>query len=121
MKSIPLNRKSSADIAKGKLQVLTLSEDQVKKLLAPQALFAGLEEGFKSLSRGEVQIPERPEIAIPGKGFILAMPAYQAGMQASVKMVCVFEGNLSIGLPNHLAVINLFDPENGLGVFPFIF
>src|SRR5262249_17382522 len=35
------------------------------------------------------------------------------GMQICVKVVTVFDGNLARGLPNHLAVIDLFDPETG--------
>ena len=41
------------------------------------------------------------------------MPAWQPGMQLTVKIVNVFDGNLQIGLPNHLALITLFDPETG--------
>jgi ornithine cyclodeaminase/alanine dehydrogenase-like protein (mu-crystallin family) len=107
------NPKSAAEIVKGNLHVLTLSEAQVEQLLDLNLLLVNLEEGFKALSRGDVQAPGRPAISIPGKGFILSMPAYQSGMQVSVKTVCVFEGNLSLNLPNHLAVINLFDPETG--------
>lgn len=33
-----------------------------------------------------------------------------------VKMVCVFEHNLQRGLPNHLAMINLFDADTGMPV-----
>ena len=111
--SVNLKRKSAAEIIKGNLKVLTLSEAQVEQLLDQNALLINLEKGFKALSRGDVQAPGRPEISIPGKGFILSMPAYQSGMQVSVKMVSVFEGNLSHNLPNHLAVINLFDSETG--------
>jgi len=72
-----------------------------------------LEMGFEALSKGEVQSPGRLEISIPGKGFILSMLAYQSGLLASTKTDCVFEGNLDLGLPNHLALIHLFDPETG--------
>jgi ornithine cyclodeaminase/alanine dehydrogenase-like protein (mu-crystallin family) len=34
-------------------------------------------------------------------------------MQLTVKIVNVFDGNLQIGLPNHLALISLFDPDTG--------
>jgi ornithine cyclodeaminase/alanine dehydrogenase-like protein (mu-crystallin family) len=50
---------------------------------------------------------------VPGKGFSLAMSAWQPGRQICVKVVNVFDGNLAIGLPNHLATINLFDPDTG--------
>ena len=81
------NQKSAAEIVKGNLQVLTLSETQVKQLLDLDLLLANLEKGFKALSRGDVQAPGRPEISIPGKGFILSMPAYQSGMHVSLKTV----------------------------------
>ena len=34
-------------------------------------------------------------------------------MQMTVKIVNVFDGNLAVDLPNHLALINLFDPVTG--------
>jgi alanine dehydrogenase len=104
---------SAAEIGKGELPVLHLAESEVKQLLDPHALLDGLEEGFKALSRGEIQSPDRPEIIVPERGFLLAMPTWRRGMNLTVKTVCVFEGNLKRGLPNHLAVITLFDPETG--------
>src|SRR5260221_3833965 len=105
--------KRNADIIKIDLRVLHLGEAEVVRLLDPRELLDGLTDGFKSLSRGEVQAPGRPEITVPERGFLLAMPAWQPGMNLTVKMVCVFESNLGRGLPNHLALINLFDPETG--------
>lgn len=106
-------RKSSAEIEKGGLPVLMLSEADVKTLLDPLRLLDALAEGFRDLSAGLIQAPERPEIIVPQKGFSLAMPAWRAGMSIAVKVVNVFEENLDIGLPNHLATINLFDPGTG--------
>jgi len=105
--------KSAAEIAKGELRILTLSEADVADLLAPQALLDGLAEGFKALSSGRVQVPARPAITVPGKGFSLAMPAWMEGAPIMVKVVNVFEGNLALGLPNHLALITLYDPATG--------
>ena len=81
--------------------------------LDPAELLRELEASFGALARGEVQCPPRPQITIPDKGFSLAMSAWQPGMQICVKVVNVFDGNLARGLPNHLAIINLFDPETG--------
>jgi len=105
--------KGAAGIAKGDLPVMTLSESEVMRLLDPMALLDGLADGFRALARGEVQSPPRPEITVPGKGFLLSMPAWRPGSPMMVKMVSVFEGNLEIGLPNHLAVIQLFDETSG--------
>jgi ornithine cyclodeaminase/alanine dehydrogenase-like protein (mu-crystallin family) len=109
----PDGAKAAFEVSKGKQSVLVLSEAQVMELLDPLALLTELEKSFGAFARGEVQCPPRPEIAIPGKGFSLAMAAWQPGMLICVKVVNVFEGNLALDLPNHLATINLFDPNTG--------
>lgn len=97
----------------GDSPVLCLSESEVEGLLDPDELIVGLEQGFIALSKDNVQAPDRPEIMVPGKGFSLAMPAWTPGMNIAVKIVNVFEGNLELGLPNHLATITLYDPDTG--------
>lgn len=111
-----LSPKHAAEIAKGPTQVLSLDEDAVRRLIEPAALLDALAEGFKALALGHVQAPGRPEVTVPGRGFSLAMSAWMEGMNVTVKVVNVFEGNLERGLPNHLAVITLFEPETGLPV-----
>jgi alanine dehydrogenase len=106
-------RKAAFEIAKGAKQVMTLSEADVEKHLDLGALLDGLQEGFRGLELGEVQSPPRPEIKLPGKGFSLAMPAWRPGSQIAVKVVNVFEANLALDLPSHLAMIMLFDPDTG--------
>lgn len=105
--------KSAAEVQKGDLPVLCISESQVRELLDPDDLIEGLEHGFTALSQGHVQSPARPEITVPGKGFSLAMPAWTPGMNIAVKVVNVYEGNLELNLPNHLATITLYDPDTG--------
>jgi len=105
--------KAAFEIKKGTRQVMTLSEADVEKYLDPSELLAGLEDGFRGLELGEVQSPPRPKLSVAGKGFSLAMPAWRPGMQLTVKIVNVFDGNLNFDLPNHLALINLFDPDTG--------
>ena len=85
----------------------------MSQYLDPAELLRELEASFGALARREVQCPARPEITVPGKGFSLAMSAWQPGMQICVKVVDVFDRNLERGLPNHLAIVNLFDPETG--------
>jgi len=100
-------------VGKGAQRVTVLSEAQVEQLLDPGELLRELEASFGALARGEVQCPPRPQISVPDRGFSLAMSAWQPGMQICVKVVNVFDGNLQRGLPNHLAIVNLFDPETG--------
>jgi len=92
---------------------MILCEADVMRLIDSGDLLDGLANGFRAMARGEVQSPNRPEITVPGKGFMLSMPAWRAGSPMMVKLVCVFEGNLQLGLPNHLAVIHLLDPATG--------
>jgi alanine dehydrogenase len=105
--------KAAFEVEKGVRQVMTLSESEVKKYLDPEELLTGLEDGFRGLELGEVQAPPRPKLSVPGKGFTLAMSAWRPGLQLTVKIVNVFDRNLRKNLPNHLAMINLFDPDTG--------
>ncbi|MDX1401643.1 MAG: ornithine cyclodeaminase family protein [Kiloniellales bacterium] len=105
---------SAAEIIKGHLDVMVLSEDDVTRLLDPGLLLDGLADGFQAMALGDLQTPARPELTVPDKGFLLSMPAWRKGSPMMVKMVAVFENNLEKGLPNHIATINLFDPETGV-------
>ena len=105
--------RGAAGISKGDIEVMTLSEGDVERHLDLRALLDGLAVGFRDLAAHRIQSPPRPEITVPGQGFMLSMPAWRPGGPMMVKMVCVFEGNLSVGLPNHLALINLFDASTG--------
>jgi len=108
-----LPAKAAFEITKGASQLMTLSECDVEKYLELETLLDGLEDGFRGLELGEVQAPPRQELSVAEKGFSLTMPAWRPGSQMTVKIVNVFDGNLQIGLPNHLALIVLFDPATG--------
>lgn len=95
------------------MQILMLGETEVQRLLDPDALLAALAEGFKALSDNLVVAPKRSEVAVPGTGFLLTMPAYQNAREITVKLVSVFHGNEQLGLPGHQALISLFDPQTG--------
>ena len=110
----PRPARAAFEIATGPRRVMTLSDSDVQRYLDPRELLDGLEDGFRGLELGDVQCPPRPSLSVPGKGFCLAMPAWRPGMQLTIKIVNVFEGNLAIDLPNHLALINLFDPDTGM-------
>ena len=95
------------------MRVMTLSAKEVEMYVNPRELLDELEDGFRGLELGEVQSPPRSQLSVAGKGFSLTMPAWRPGMQLTVKIVNVFDGNVHINLPNHLALINLFDPNTG--------
>ena len=97
------------------VDVLLLDEAAVGRLIGPVELLDELADGFRLLSAGDVVAPTRIEVALD-RGFSLAMPAYRPGGHIGVKIVNVFEGNESRGLPSHLALIALFDSQTGVCV-----
>jgi ornithine cyclodeaminase/thiomorpholine-carboxylate dehydrogenase len=94
------------------MDLLFLSEDEVKKLLDLDDLLDALADGFKALTSGDVSAPPRNEVSVPA-GFLLGMPAHLRGDNIVVKLVSIFHGNHRFGMPGHQALICLFDPETG--------
>ncbi len=88
--------------------MLLLTREEVQRLLDPNELLAALEDGFKSLSAGQLNVPPRNQ-AIAPKGLLVGMPAYMPGRAMSVKLVTIFHENI----PAHQATITLFDSETG--------
>jgi alanine dehydrogenase len=92
--------------------MLLLASEEVEKLLDVQELLPALEEGFKALSSGQLNIPPRNQAVAPA-GVLVGMPAYMPNRLMSVKLVSVFHENHKQNIPDHQAVIALFDPETG--------
>lgn len=92
--------------------MLILSRKEVETLLDPHELLAALEDGFKALSAGQLNVPPRNQVIAP-KGILVGMPAYMPEHHMSVKLVTVFHENEHRNLPSHQATITLFDSETG--------
>ena len=92
--------------------MLLLTRKEVESLLDPNELLSALEEGFKSLSAGQLNVPPRNQ-AIAEKGLLVGMPAYMPGRAMSVKLVTIFHENRKHNVPDHQATITLFDSETG--------
>ncbi|HAV75948.1 MAG TPA: ornithine cyclodeaminase [Anaerolineae bacterium] len=88
--------------------MLILSRNEVEQLLDPQEINSALEDGFKSLSSGQLNVPPRNQVIAP-KGILVGMPAYMPENLMSVKLVTVFHENT----PSHQATITLFDSNTG--------
>jgi alanine dehydrogenase len=95
------------------VSLLCISGADIMRLVDPAKALDALAEGFRMLSRGEVDAPPRPKVEVPGKGFSLAMMAAAPGQQTAIKVVNVYEGNHDLGLASHQALVNLFDRETG--------
>jgi ornithine cyclodeaminase/alanine dehydrogenase-like protein (mu-crystallin family) len=92
--------------------MLILTRKEIETLLDPHELLSALEEGFKALSAGQLNIPPRNQAVAP-KGVLVGMPAYMPGKLMSVKLVSVFHENHTQNIPDHQATITLFDSETG--------
>lgn len=89
-----------------------LSRTDVEQLLDPRELLSALEDGFKALSSGRLDVPPRNQ-AIAPKGILVGMPAYMPERHLSVKLVTVFHENHRLNIPAHQATITLFDSDTG--------
>ncbi|MBC7878605.1 MAG: ornithine cyclodeaminase family protein [Anaerolineales bacterium] len=92
--------------------MLIITREEVQKLLDSHELLTVLEEGFKALSAGQLNVPPRNQ-AIAPKGLLVGMPAYMPNKLMSVKLVTVFHENHKQNIPAHQATITLFDSETG--------
>src|SRR5438132_2359436 len=95
------------------MKVLMLSQAEVTALLDLDRLLDALEEGFRAVSSGKVEVPGRTAVTTEHDGWLGTMPGYGAGLGLGVKLVSVFPHNDAAGLPSHQALIALFDPANG--------
>ena len=91
--------------------MLILSRKEVEELLDPRDLVPALEEGFKALSAGQLDVPPRNQVGAP-KGVLLGMYAFMPGKPFSVKLVSIFHEST----PSHQAIITLFNSETGAAI-----
>ena len=98
------------------MKLLLLSEAEVTELLDPDRLLGALEDGFRALSSGKVDVPARIAANAENGGWLGTMPGYGVGLGLGVKLVSVFPHNDALGLPSHQALIALFDPASGTPV-----
>lgn len=88
------------------------SEADIEKVLSWEELLPEMEAALREFSEGRVVQPVRTAVTLPDPAWFGSMPCvYREVMGA--KLVTVFPGNSSRGLPTHQAVIQLFSRETG--------
>jgi thiomorpholine-carboxylate dehydrogenase len=92
-----------------------LTEADVRAVLTMDDLIEAMTSALGRFSAGDVVQPVRTVIPIGNdKAFFGVMPAYARNPAAlGAKLVTVFAANAGRGLPTHLAIIALLDPETG--------
>ena len=100
-------------VSGGDGKILVLDGDEIDRLLDRRALRDGLRQAFVSLAEGTTDAPPRIAARTPA-GLLAAMPGYVEGVGLAAKLVSVFPENRELGLPSHLGLIALFDPDRGM-------
>lgn len=97
------------------MDLLWLSEDDVKSLLNMDDAIAAVENAFRDHGMGNTQMPPKSYLYFSKHdGDLRTMPAYLEGLDsAGVKIVNVHPKNRDIGMPTVMAVFVLNSPETG--------
>src|SRR5438445_351521 len=64
----------------GRMKLLTLSQADVTGLLDLDRLLDALEDGFRALSSGRVEVPARTAANAENQGWLASMPGYGEGL-----------------------------------------
>jgi ornithine cyclodeaminase/alanine dehydrogenase len=97
-------------------ELLYLSRAEVAELLPPLPEQLGLvEQTYRSMANGGVELPPKPGIHPRPNAFIHAMPAYLRDEDiVALKWIAGYRANKARGLPYLNGLIILSDPETGV-------
>jgi alanine dehydrogenase len=97
------------------LDILWLSEDEVKSSLTMEETIEAVEEAFREHGLGKAQMPPKSYLYYRKyDGDLRTMPAYLEELDVTgVKVVNVHPANPGIGLPTVMAVVILNSPKTG--------
>lgn len=97
------------------MEIVWLSEEDVKSLLTIEDTIAAVENAFKDHGEGRTQMPPKSYLYFhEHNGDLRSMPAYLEGRDiAGVKIVNVHSGNKDVGLPTVMALLVLNSPRTG--------
>ncbi|WP_433192163.1 ornithine cyclodeaminase family protein [Nocardia sp. CA-107356] len=97
--------------------MLVLDGAQVRQVFSPAAAYQVVAEVMRRFSKGDVVQPVRTVLGYQGDGSLFAaMPCHVSGEKETgygVKAVLHMPGNTVRGLPTHVGILVVFDPENG--------
>jgi ornithine cyclodeaminase/alanine dehydrogenase-like protein (mu-crystallin family) len=94
-------------------ELLYLTRAEVESLLDIDAMLDALAGALVIFSSGITSVPPRTAARVPDLGLMGVMAGYVPGVALEVKLVSVYPGNHSRGLPSHQALIALFDEADG--------
>jgi ornithine cyclodeaminase/alanine dehydrogenase-like protein (mu-crystallin family) len=98
------------------MKLRIIPRQAVKEAISMREAIETVKEAFAQLSRGKARVPVRTQLGVPlHDGIALFMPAYLEDTdELGMKLVCVYSGNLSQGLPTINATVMLVDARTGM-------
>jgi len=98
------------------MKVLIANQDVVSKLLSMEECIEVMTEALKMLAGGDVMLPLRNMLILPGGDNLMGlMPSYLGGIQSvGVKVIAAFPSNFGSEYDTHQGVVILFDTQHGL-------
>ena len=93
-------------------EILILSDAGVETALDQSRLREALEKAFLAITNRDVDVPERIAANTP-KGLLIAMPGFVSEVGLATKLVSLFPGNDTIGVPTHQGMLAFFDSDTG--------
>lgn len=93
--------------------MICLDEEQVRARLRLEDLIPAMEKALIDFSAGRSRQPVRSVMTVREHGGLLGLMPAVCGDVMGIKLVTVYEGNTSRGLPTHQATIELFRSDTG--------
>jgi ornithine cyclodeaminase/alanine dehydrogenase-like protein (mu-crystallin family) len=96
------------------MQILIVSQAEVRRLLPMAECLEVMERTLAALARGEALLPLRQVLLLPGSAAFAAMPAHLSSPPAvGIKVITVFPGNHGTEYDSHQGAVLLFETERG--------
>lgn len=98
------------------MKVLIADQRLVTEVYPMEDAIATMRRALTMLAEGDVEMPLRSYLAIPGSDAVLGlMPSYVGGLEAvGVKVIAAFPANFGSEFDTHEGVVLFFDTERGL-------
>lgn len=105
----------SCALAVEKMKILILDQNQISQLLTMQECMEVMKTALIALASGQVLLPLRQVVWLPGgESAFAVMPSYSGHIQSvGAKVISVFPRNLGTEFDSHQGVVLLFEVQNG--------
>jgi ornithine cyclodeaminase/alanine dehydrogenase-like protein (mu-crystallin family) len=97
------------------VKVLIADQKLVTEVFPMEEAIPAMRRALTMLAEGDVVMPLRSYLALPGDAVMGLMPSYVGGLEAvGVKVIAAFPANFGTEFDTHQGVVLFFDSERGL-------